>query len=110
MFDVSNIAVEYLDGIPLYGKTLRCVISKNNSITMPHGSSETESENRNTCDYSGHRLHRFKRSNSRNHQNICAPSVVLHVSNIPEDVDEEYIRCTFERVTKTVVRRMKVFR
>jgi len=36
-----------------------------------------------TKDYSNSPLHRFKRPNSKNYNNIYAPSSTLHLSNIP---------------------------
>jgi len=48
-----------------------------------------------TEDYTSSPLHRFKKPGSKNYQNIFAPSATLHLSNIPDCVDEEYIKTLF---------------
>ncbi|CAH8875309.1 unnamed protein product [Trichobilharzia szidati] len=105
-------AVNFLNGVPLYGKTLRCILSKNMYINMPQNSLYIPDgdESQNTCDYSGHKLHRFRHVNSRNHFNICAPSKVLHVTNLPDVVDEEKLKTVFEYACECHVSRVKIFK
>ncbi|VDQ03906.1 unnamed protein product [Trichobilharzia regenti] len=109
---VFSLAVNFLNGVPLYGKTLRCILSKNTYINMPQNILYTPDgdESQNTCDYSGHKLHRFKHVNSRNHFNICAPSKVLHVTNLPDVVDEEKLKNVFEHICECRVSRVKTFK
>ncbi|KAL5108069.1 Polypyrimidine tract-binding protein 2 [Taenia crassiceps] len=100
----ANLALQYLNGIPLLGRTLRCQPSRHLSVT-PAGELEAEL----TRDYTGSRLHRFRSVNSRNFSNICAPNTVLHVSGLPEDVCEDEIADLFHRlsgVAPTLVKSM----
>ncbi|CAI2734990.1 unnamed protein product [Schistosoma spindalis] len=108
-------AVNFLNGIPLYGKIIHCVLSKNSTVTMPHTSlqnptSDGENDIKTTCDYTGHKLHRFKRVNSRNHFNICPPSKVLHVTNLPDSIDDDSLKSVFENGTDYHVTRIKSFK
>ncbi|CAH8645737.1 unnamed protein product [Heterobilharzia americana] len=108
-------AANFLNGVPLYGKMLQCVLSKNLSINMPQHNLQNllpDGENgpRNTCDYNGHKLHRFKHANSRNHFNICSPSKVLHVTNLPESISEETLQKVFENGCDCHVSRIKTFK
>ncbi|CAH8586526.1 unnamed protein product [Schistosoma turkestanicum] len=108
-------AVNFLNGIPLYGKIIHCVLSKNSTVNMPHTNiqnlmSDGENEIKTTCDYTGHKLHRFKRANSRNHFNICAPSKVLHVTNLPDSIDDDNLKSIFENGTNYQVSRIKSFK
>ncbi|VDO77504.1 unnamed protein product, partial [Schistosoma margrebowiei] len=117
---VSNLntelkSVNFLNGVPLYGKTIHCVLSKNSTVTMPHTNlqnptSDGENDIKTTCDYTGHKLHRFKRINSRNHFNICAPSKVLHVTNLPDSIDDDSLKSVFENGTDYHVTRIKSFK
>lgn len=82
---------------------------------MPHTSlqnptSDGENDIKTTCDYTGHKLHRFKRVNSRNHFNICAPSKVLHVTNLPDSIDDDSLKSVFENGTDYHVTRIKSFK
>ncbi|CAH8681724.1 unnamed protein product [Schistosoma rodhaini] len=108
-------AVNFLNGIPLYGKIIHCVLSKNPTVNMPHTNlqnptSDGENDIKTTCDYTGHKLHRFKRVNSRNHFNICAPSKVLHVTNLPDSIDDDSLKSVFENGTDCHVTRIKSFK
>ncbi|VDK32450.1 unnamed protein product [Taenia asiatica] len=100
----ANLALQYLNGIPLLGRALRCQPSRHLSVT-PAGELEAEL----TRDYTGSRLHRFRSVNSRNFYNICAPNTVLHVSGLPEDVGEAEIADLFHKlsgVAPTLVKSM----
>ncbi|KAL5963639.1 Polypyrimidine tract-binding protein 3 [Taenia solium] len=91
---VTQLNAEYLNGIPLLGRALRCQPSRHLSVT-PAGELEAEL----TRDYTGSRLHRFRSVNSRNFYNICAPNTVLHVSGLPEDVGEAEIADLFHKLS-----------
>ena len=49
-----------------------------------------------TKDYSNSPLHRFKKPDSKNYQNIYPPSATLHLSNIPSTVGDEEITEAFK--------------
>ncbi|CAL8073224.1 unnamed protein product [Calicophoron daubneyi] len=87
--------VNFLNGIPLFGKRLRCVISKKMELNNTALGREDSCDDNCSQSYPHHRLHRFKFANSRNAQNICPPSKSLHVSGLPEDVSEEEIKEAF---------------
>jgi len=88
----AQTALQYLDKIKAWGKQLKIYTSKNNTVSMPkdshYGSDLTK-------DYSTSTLHRFRNPNSKNHQNIYPPSNTLHLSNIPEKVDENDLKELF---------------
>ena len=72
-------AIRNLDATFLWGKQMHLHVSKTNVIQLP-----MEDANHGlTKDYSNSTLHRFKKPNSKNYQNIFPPSPVLHLSNIP---------------------------
>lgn len=96
----AQTALLHLNGIPLHGKQLHISVSKYSSVQMPkEGSNEAGL----TKDYSDSPLHRFRRPGSKNVQHIHAPTEVLHISNIPSDVDEDAIKKVFEE-SGTVVK------
>ncbi|KAK4474930.1 hypothetical protein MN116_002036 [Schistosoma mekongi] len=108
-------AVNFLNGVSLYGKIIRCVLSKNLFINMPPTNLQNltpdgENEIKTTCDYTGHKLHRFRRANSRNHFNICAPSKVLHITNLPESISDDTLKSVFENCTDCQVCGIKSFK
>ncbi|GAA28121.2 Polypyrimidine tract-binding protein 1 [Clonorchis sinensis] len=109
----AQMAVNYLDKVPLYGKQMRCTLSKNMAVTIPvpgKDDSEASAENINQLnrEYIGHRLHRFRRPNARYLQNLCAPSRVLHISNLPEQVTEDDLTDVFMRVGGLQVEAVKL--
>ncbi len=52
-----------------------------------------------TKDYSQSSLHRFKKPGSKNYMNIYPPSATLHLSNIPPNINEEYLLNSFAQNT-----------
>ncbi|KAJ8305303.1 hypothetical protein KUTeg_015848 [Tegillarca granosa] len=48
-----------------------------------------------TKDFTNSPLHRFKRPGSKNCQNIFPPSAVLHLSNIPPNISEDFLTDAF---------------
>ncbi|KAF5394982.1 Polypyrimidine tract-binding protein 3 [Paragonimus heterotremus] len=111
----AQAACNFLDKCPLYGKSIRCTLSKNMTVTIPvpgKDDSEASAENINQLnrEYVGHRLHRFRRGNPRNIQNLCPPSKVLHITNLPADVSEEDITDAFIRISGCPVDNIKLFK
>jgi len=85
------MALQFLDRKMLWGKPLKIAVSRHNFVQLP----KEEKDNRLTKDYANHLLHRFRKPNSKNYQNIYPPSHVLHLSNIPPSVSEEDVRALF---------------
>lgn len=83
----------YLDRLKLHGKVIRVTISKHGNVQMPK---EGQPDAGLTKDYSNSPLHRFKKPDSKNYQNIYAPSATLHLSNIPASVNEDEISEAFK--------------
>jgi len=84
--------MSYLDRLTLYGKPIRVSISKHGAVQMPK---EGQPDSGLTKDFANSSLHRFKKPESKNFQNIYPPSATLHLSNIPGTVDEERINEIF---------------
>ncbi|CAL8090568.1 unnamed protein product [Calicophoron daubneyi] len=84
-------ALQFLSGQRLWGKTMKIAVSRHNVVQLP----KEDSDNGLTKDYSTSLLHRFRKPNSKNYQNIYPPSNVLHLSNIPSSISEEDIRLLF---------------
>lgn len=81
-----------MNGQPLWGKPLKIAISKFNVVQMPKEDTDIGL----TKDYANNPLHRFRKPNSKNFQNIYPPNHVLHLSNIPPSITEEEIRSLFQ--------------
>lgn len=75
-----SLAITHLDKLRLYGKAMRVMSSKHQSVQLPK---EGQPDAGLTRDYSQSTLHRFKKPGSKNYQNIYPPSATLHLSNIP---------------------------
>ncbi|XP_026472617.1 polypyrimidine tract-binding protein 1 [Ctenocephalides felis] len=90
----AHLAITHLDKLRLYGKAMRVMSSKHQSVQLPK---EGQPDAGLTRDYSQSTLHRFKKPGSKNYQNIYPPSATLHLSNIPSTVTEEEIREAFVR-------------
>ncbi|VEL09412.1 unnamed protein product [Protopolystoma xenopodis] len=86
-------ALKHLNGVTLWGKPMKISLSKYNVVQMPKDSNDAGL----TKDYANSLLHRFRKPNSKNFQNIFAPSSVLHLSNIPASVTEDEIRALFSQ-------------
>ncbi|VDP91484.1 unnamed protein product, partial [Echinostoma caproni] len=87
----SVLIVSNLHEEPLWGKNLKVALSKFNVVQMPNEGTDVGL----TKDYSRSPLHRFRKPNSKNFLNICAPNHVLHLSNIPPNSTEDEIRKLF---------------
>jgi len=89
----AQTAISNLNGVPLHNNILRVNFSKHNYIQLPKPEQEQGAEL--TKDYAGSPLHRYKQPGSKNFQHICPPATVLHISNIPDLVQEEELRQLF---------------
>ncbi|KAF8563765.1 hypothetical protein P879_10363 [Paragonimus westermani] len=85
-------ALYFMNGQPLWGKPLKIAISRFNVVQMPKEDTDVGL----TKDYANSPLHRFRKPNSKNFQNIYPPNHVLHLSNIPPNITEEEIRSLFQ--------------
>lgn len=75
-----------LHNIPLLGQNLLVSISRNSFINMP--SSEKKAA---LCkDYTNSTFHRYKIAGSKNCQNMFPPSCVLHLSNLSDNMNEQF--------------------
>ncbi|XP_033929032.1 polypyrimidine tract-binding protein 3 isoform X3 [Melopsittacus undulatus] len=92
-------AMGHLNGQKLYGRVIRAILSKHQVIQLPP---EGRKSNGLTKDYSNSPLHRFKKSGSKNFQNIFPPSDTLYLSNIPPFVTDEAMENLFENTGSTV--------
>lgn len=90
----AQLALRHLNGLKLYGKQMHVVLSKHNQVQMPREGQEAANL---TQDYTNSSLHRFKKPGSKNFQNIYPPSQVLHLSNIPGDITEEFLKEEFSK-------------
>jgi len=85
--------MSYLDRLRLFQKQIRVSISKHGAVQMPK---EGQPDAGLTKDYTNSTLHRFKKPDSKNYQNIYPPSATLHLSNIPSSVGDEEITEAFK--------------
>lgn len=93
------LAMTNLDKVRLYHKIIRVVHSKHGAVQLP---ARGQDDGGLTKDYGNSQLHRFKKPHSKNFNNICPPSNVLHLSNIPETVEDADIQQAFEDEGLTV--------
>ncbi|CAL4067530.1 unnamed protein product, partial [Meganyctiphanes norvegica] len=96
-----ELAITNLDKVTIWGKTICVIQSQHPSIIMPKD--DDSDEHQYTKDYSDSLLHRFNKSGSKNYQNIFPPSPVLHLSNLPEDLDPCELEEAFTDAGATVV-------
>jgi len=87
------LAMTNLDKVRLYDKIIRVVHSKHGAVQLP---ARGQDDGGLTKDYGNSPLHRFKKPHSKNFNNICPPSNILHLSNIPETVEDADIQQAFE--------------
>ncbi|XP_041357375.1 polypyrimidine tract-binding protein 1-like isoform X14 [Gigantopelta aegis] len=88
----AQLAITFLDKVKVWGKPIRVAQSKHSVVQMPK---DGQPDAGLTKDYTNSPLHRFKRPGSKNCQNIFPPSGVLHLSNIPPNVEESEITDLF---------------
>ncbi|XP_010085460.1 PREDICTED: polypyrimidine tract-binding protein 3-like, partial [Pterocles gutturalis] len=95
----AQLAITYLNGQRLYGRTLRATLSKHQTVQLPYVGQDDYGL---TKDYSNSPLHRFKKPGSKNFQNIFPPSATLHLSNIPPSVTVDDLKNLFASTGSTV--------
>ncbi|XP_054276075.1 polypyrimidine tract-binding protein 2-like isoform X2 [Macrosteles quadrilineatus] len=95
----AQLAMTHLDKLKLYGKQMRVMPSKHQTVQLPK---EGQPDAGLTKDYTSSNLHRFKKPGSKNYQNIYPPSATLHLSNIPSTVTEEEMKEAFTKHGFTV--------
>ncbi|XP_025193054.1 polypyrimidine tract-binding protein 2 isoform X1 [Melanaphis sacchari] len=95
----AHLAMLHLDKVRLYGKYIRVMQSKYQTVQLPK---EGQPDSGLTKDYTSSPLHRFKKPGSKNYQNIYPPSSTLHLSNIPTTLSEDFLKTAFENNAFTV--------
>ncbi|XP_065518655.1 polypyrimidine tract-binding protein 3 [Lathamus discolor] len=95
----AQLAMGHLNGKKLYGRVIHATLSRHQIIQLPP---EGQKGNGLTKDYSNSPLHRFRKSGSKNFQNIFPPSDTLHLSNIPPFVTVKDMENLFENTGSTV--------
>ncbi|KFO93852.1 Polypyrimidine tract-binding protein 3, partial [Buceros rhinoceros silvestris] len=95
----AQLAISYLNGQKLYGRVLRITLSKYQTVKLPREGQDDPSL---TKDYSNSPLHRFKKPDSKNFQNIVPPSATLHLSRIPPSVTVDELQNLFANTGSTV--------
>ncbi|XP_061192667.1 polypyrimidine tract-binding protein 2-like isoform X2 [Saccostrea echinata] len=90
----AQLAIAHLDKVKVWGKSIRVTQSKHTLVQMPK---EGQPDAGLTKDFTNSPLHRFKRPGSKNCQNIFPPSAVLHLSNIPPNIEEDFITDAFSQ-------------
>ncbi|XP_052685894.1 polypyrimidine tract-binding protein 3-like isoform X1 [Crassostrea angulata] len=89
----AQLAIAHLDKVKVWGKNIRVTQSKHTLVQMPKEGQPQDAGL--TKDFTNSPLHRFKRPGSKNCQNIFPPSVVLHLSNIPPNIEEDFLSDAF---------------
>uniref|UniRef100_A0ACD5VUB0 Uncharacterized protein n=1 Tax=Avena sativa TaxID=4498 RepID=A0ACD5VUB0_AVESA len=77
----AELAVHYLKGAMLLGQKLEVNFSKYPSITPAPDAH----------DYSNSNLNRFNTNVVKNYRHCCAPTKVIHISALPQDITEDAI-------------------
>lgn len=96
----AKLAKLYLNGCSIQEHQIKVNTSKSQYIIMPKKGANNESEESLLAqDFSHSKEHRYKIAGSRNFQNIAPPSKVLHLSNLPKDIDEEGLQQLFSPVS-----------
>jgi polypyrimidine tract-binding protein 2 len=81
-------AIMHLDKAKLWSREIKVSPSKHFVVQMPK---DGQPDSGLTKDYTNSPLHRFKRPNSKNYNNIYAPSATLHLSNIPSTTTDQQL-------------------
>ncbi|XP_078440988.1 polypyrimidine tract-binding protein homolog 3-like isoform X1 [Wolffia australiana] len=77
----AELAVHFLKGAMLFGKRLEVNFSKHANITPAQD----------THEYSGSSLNRFNRNAVKNYRYCCAPTKMIHLSSLPQEISEDEI-------------------
>lgn len=97
----AKLAKLYLNGCLFGNSQIKVNTSKSQYIIMPKKGANADSEE---CmlaqDFSHSKEHRYKIAGSRNFQNIAPPSKVLHLSNLPKEINDEKLQALFSKVAQ----------
>jgi len=85
-------ALTNLDRCKLWNKQIRVFPSKHVTVQMPK---DGQPDSGLTKDFTNSPLHRFKKPGSKNFNNIFPPSQTLHLSNIPNTIEENELKDLF---------------
>jgi len=89
----ANLAKNLTNGCPFRGNSLFVSISKNPIIVnipyIPEG-------HKYLADFKNSKEHRYRIAGSKNCRNIVRPSSVIHLSNLCDELEEDYYRKLFE--------------
>uniref|UniRef100_A0A0D9V885 RRM domain-containing protein n=1 Tax=Leersia perrieri TaxID=77586 RepID=A0A0D9V885_9ORYZ len=77
----AELAVHYLKGATLFGKKLEVNYSKYPTVTPDPDAR----------DYSTSHLNRFNSNVVKNYRHCCAPTKMIHISALPQDITEDSI-------------------
>ncbi|KAF0919224.1 hypothetical protein E2562_029000 [Oryza meyeriana var. granulata] len=77
----AELAVQYLKGAMLFGKKLEVNYSKYPTVTPDPDAR----------DYSTSHLNRFNSNVVKNYRHCCAPTKMIHISALPQDITEDVI-------------------
>ncbi|KAK2115097.1 Polypyrimidine tract-binding protein 1 [Saguinus oedipus] len=88
----AQLAMSHLNGHKLHGKPIHITLSKHQNMQLPCEGKEYHGL---TKDYENLPLHHFKKSGSKNFQNIFSPSASLHDSNILPSESKEDLQVLF---------------
>jgi RNA recognition motif-containing protein len=95
----ARLACDLLNKTVMFGQPISVRPSKHREISMPRGSGSPDdlAAAALSADYSEQPVHRFRNMNAavNNIKNLCAPGQVLHVSSLPEGIDEQQLRDLF---------------
>ncbi|PKU77305.1 Polypyrimidine tract-binding protein like 3 [Dendrobium catenatum] len=75
----AELAVHFLKGALLFDKRLEVNFSKHSNITPAPDAHE----------YGGSNLNRFNRNAAKNYRHCCAPTKMLHISTLPQEITED---------------------
>ena len=92
----ATVCRNFLDQAKVFGKKICVSFSRMSSIKLP--SDIGIDDDSSTKDYSNVRgVHRFRNPNvaQKLMKNLCAPTSILHVANLSEDVDKETLKKYF---------------
>lgn len=84
----AQLAIQHLDKLKWNGRNIRVTASKHTLVQMPK---EGQPDAGLTKEFTNSSLHRFKKPGSKNYMNIYPPCATLHLSNIPNCMDEDSI-------------------
>jgi len=88
--DQCHIAIEYLNGVMLHGRSISVKLSKGGSIPPPSKIQEEGETGNSVKEFSGYPL-LYARHKPDKPQRLFLPSTTLHLSNMPDDTTEDEV-------------------